>query len=159
MKLKVMKLKTFVTATRLAGIALSITTSLPSRAGGLQPPSTEFVARVPTESGTICQLPDELPLTIRSQRSSHPLNISVPGPERGGLVALPSSPSAGSGIGYKAPGSLTVALNPPTGTKDITATPFAHTHRLEGRIRFEYVQRGPDIIGSFGEPNFPQYAH
>jgi hypothetical protein len=111
-----------------------------------------------TERGALCRFPAELALTARERRGVSRLNISVPEPTRRGLVAIPSSPAARPSLGYKAPGEPAVVLNPHTRGTDLAARPFAPTHRVEGRIRFEYLSRGPDIIGSFDAPDFPQYA-
>lgn len=41
---------------------------------------------------------------------------------------------------------------------DITALPFEHTHRVSGQLSFRFMQRGPDILASVNNPDFPQYA-
>lgn len=36
--------------------------------------------------------------------------------------------------------------------------PFDHTHRVSGRLSFRFVQRGPDILASLNNPDYPQYT-
>lgn len=43
-------------------------------------------------------------------------------------------------------------------TDEKTAGPLNHTHRIHGKLWVDYKERGPDIVGSIGNDDYPQYA-